>query len=280
MVESYDFHPEEVFVAFAACTIVLLLLVVFMIRFALLYQRRKLQHFQEKQTLKATYEQEILRSQIEIQNQTLKYVGEELHDNIQQMLLVVKLYLSMLERDLHTPETQQQAQEITELVNQTMSELRAMSKSLDSDAVKDFGLEQSLAYELQRIRKSRRYETELRITGERYSLGYQQEIVLFRVVQEIVSNALKHAGAKHLSVWLDYRPNQFCLTVTDNGKGFDYEQVAQKNIDSVGAGLRNIRHRTELIGGICTYQTAPSQGTKVLIMLPDVNKDKSPMPDK
>ena len=148
-----------------------------------------------------------------------------------------------------------------------MSELRAMSKSLDSDAVKDFGLEQSLSYELQRIRKSRRYETELRITGERYSLGYQQEIVLFRVVQEIVSNALKHAGAKYLSVQLDYQPQQFRLTVTDNGKGFDYEQVAQQNMDSVGAGLRNIRRRTELIGGTCTYQTAPSQGTKVIIEL-------------
>lgn len=251
-----------IFLALSICIIV----------FVLVYQRKRLEYKKEKQTLKATYEQEILRSQIEIQNQTLKYVGEELHDNIQQMLLVVKLYLSMLERDLHTPETQQQAQEITELVNQTMSELRAMSKSLDSDAVKDFGLEQSLSYELQRIRKSRRYETELSITGERYSLGYQQEIVLFRVVQEIVSNALKHAGAKYLSVWLDYQPQQFRLTVTDNGKGFDYEQVAQQNIDSVGAGLRNIRRRTELIGGTCTYQTAPNQGTKVIIELAITNE--------
>ena len=270
---------EEIYITVIASACLMIALVIVVVIAILKYQNRVKKHILEMITLKATYEQEILRSQVEIQNQTLKYVGEELHDNIQQMLLVVKLYLSMLERDLHTPETQQQAQEITELVNQTMSELRAMSKSLDSDAVKDFGLEQSLAYELQRIRKSRRYETELRITGERYSLGYQKEIVLFRVVQEIVSNALKHAGAKHLSVWLDYQPQQFYLTVKDNGKGFDYEQVANQNVDSIGAGLRNIRRRTELIGGTCTYQTAPNQGTKVLIMLPDVNRDKSPMPD-
>ena len=270
---------EEIYITVIASACLMIALVIVVVIAILKYQNRVKKHILEMITLKATYEQEILRSQVEIQNQTLKYVGEELHDNIQQMLLVVKLYLSMLERDLHTPETQQQAQEITELVNQTMSELRAMSKSLDSDAVKDFGLEQSLAYELQRIRKSRRYETELCITGERYSLGYQKEIVLFRVVQEIVSNALKHAGAKHLSVWLDYQPQQFYLTVKDNGKGFDYEQVANQNVDSIGAGLRNIRRRTELIGGTCTYQTAPNQGTKVLIMLPDVNRDKSPMPD-
>lgn len=82
-----------IFLALSICIIV----------FVLVYQRKRLEYKKEKQTLKATYEQEILRSQVEIQNQTLKYVGEELHDNIQQMLLVVKLYLSMLERDLHTP---------------------------------------------------------------------------------------------------------------------------------------------------------------------------------
>jgi two-component system, NarL family, sensor kinase len=263
---------EEIYITVIASACLMIALVIVVVVAILKYQNRVKKHILEMITLKATYEQEILRSQVEIQNQTLKYVGEELHDNIQQMLLVVKLYLSMLERDLNTPETQQQAQEITELVNQTMSELRAMSKSLDSDAVKDFGLEQSLAYELQRIRKSRRYETELRITGERYSLGYQQEIVLFRVVQEIVSNALKHAGAKHLSVRLDYQPQRFHLTVADNGKGFDYEQVTQQDIDGTGAGLRNIRRRTELIGGTCTYQSTIGQGTTVLIEL------KAPLP--
>ena len=117
-----------------------------------------------------------------------------------------------------------------EIITQSISDLRALTKSLDGDFVKDFGLEESISHELQRIRKTRRFQTEISVLGEKRKLGYEREIVLFRIVQEILNNALKHSKAKNLTIILHYFTDSFTLTVNDNGKGFDLENINQKTI--------------------------------------------------
>ena len=260
-------ESQEVILTVITVTVVLVLLVLFIISFALIYQRRQLQYYQEKQAMQAAFAQEILQSQLEVQNQTLQYVGQELHDNLGQLLSVVRFGLNSLEENPLATGVHPQISETNDVVAQAINDLRALSKSLDGDFVQDFGLSESLAHELQRIKRTRRFEPDLTIQGEPYSLGYQKEIVLFRIVQEVLNNAMKHAEAKHLGVILQYKPAQFTLSISDDGKGFDYERITQQELSKAGAGLRNIRRRSELIGGTCTYQTAPNQGTKVLIEL-------------
>lgn len=248
-------------------TILTLLLLIFVVSFFFIYQRRQIQYVQEKQAMQAAFAQEILQSQLEVQNQTLQYVGQELHDNLGQLLSVVRFGLNSLEENPLANSVHPQISETNDVVAQAINDLRALSKSLDGDFVQDFGLSESLAHELQRIKRTRRFETDLTIQGEPYSLGYQKEIVLFRIVQEVLNNAMKHAEAKHLGVVLHYQSAQFTLSISDNGKGFDYEKALQQNLGHAGAGLRNIRRRSELIGGTCTYQSTAGQGTKVLIEL-------------
>ena len=260
-------NNEAVFFAIGIASSIFLILAFSLILFSLLYQRKKKKHLQEKQTMQAAFAQEILQSQLEVQNQTLQYVGQELHDNLGQLLSVVRFGLNSLEENPLATSVHPQISETNDVVAQAISDLRALSKSLDGDFVQDFGLSESLAHELQRIKRTRRFETDLTLQGEPYSLGYQKEIVLFRIVQEVLNNAMKHAEAKHLGVILQYKPAQFTLSISDDGKGFDYERITQQELSKAGAGLRNIRRRSELIGGTCTYQTAPNQGTKVLIEL-------------
>lgn len=112
-----------------------------------------------------------------------------------------------------------------EIITQSISDLRALTKSLDGDFVKDFGLEESISHELQRIRKTRRFQTEILVLGEKRKLGYEREIVLFRIVQEVLNNALKHSKAKNLTIILHYFPESFILNINDNGKGFDLESI-------------------------------------------------------
>ena len=111
-------------------------------------------------------------------------------------------------------------------------------------------------------------QTDIFIEGETYRLAGQKEIVLFRVVQEILSNILKHAQAKYIKVSLQFAPTQFSLTVQDDGKGFDYEAVLGREMSKSGAGLRNIQRRTEMLGGTCTFKTSVGEGTAVEIQMP------------
>lgn len=260
-------YPEKVqfIVTVLVASVILAMLCIMIIVFLFLFKKKQTQNRQEKANLHAQYQQEILQSQLEIQNQTLQHISGELHDNIGQLLSVARLHLNMLEEE--ETATPAQIREVNDVVDKTIQELRGLSKSLDGDFVKDFGLMESLSHELLRIRATGKYQTEIVIEGEPYRLEGQKEIVLFRVVQEILNNALKHAAAKNITVTLHYEPAQFTLTVQDDGKGFDLEKITGREMSQSGAGLRNIKRRTELVGGSCKTESAPGEGTKVTLQL-------------
>jgi signal transduction histidine kinase len=248
-----------------AGSILFLLLVLFVVMFMLAFQKRRIKHIKEKTALKTAYDQEILKSQIEVQNQTLQHIGRELHDNIGQLLSVAKINLNVLEESNNTEH--EHIKQTNEIISQSINDLRALTKSLDGDFVKDFGLEESISHELQRIRKTKRFQTEISVLGTKRKLGYEIEIVLFRIVQEVLNNALKHSKAKNIDIILQYFPTSFELSVKDNGKGFDLQNDTSKTINSSGSGLRNMQRRMELIGGKCTVKSVLGEGTEVLLAM-------------
>ena len=258
---------SEVVIIVLAGTFLMLLLVTFIVSFFFLHQRRQTQNRQEKAAMQASFQQEILQTQLEVQNLTMQQLGRELHDNIGQLLSVLRINLNVLEEMVEDESTKSQISESNQIVEQTIADVRALTKSLDGDFVKDFGLIDSLSHELQRIRKTRRYQTEITISGTPYSLGYQHEIVLFRMAQEVINNALKHAAATTLHVSVVYEPTNFEIRIKDNGKGFDYEGVMKNEFAKSGAGLRNIQRRAELVGGKCIVESKIKEGTTVCIKI-------------
>ena len=249
-------------------TLLLVVLCALIIIFLFLFKSKQRRNLEETAALRTVYEQEILRSQVEVQNQTMQHIGQDLHDNIGQLLTVIRLNLNILEESLPDGELLQRIVNTNQIASQTITEIRALTKSLDGDFVQEFGLVNGLTHELNRLQKMLRYTTRLNVGGEPYPLGFQQEIVLFRVVQELISNTIRHARADRIEIQLNFLPQVLDLTMTDNGNGFDYEAVVQRSSAQTGSGLRNIQRRIRLIGGTCTFQTAPGSGTTVVIQLP------------
>jgi two-component system, NarL family, sensor kinase len=254
-------HSDIIWVAIFG-SIIFAFITFFIISFTIYFQKKKIQHLQEKATLKAQYDQEILKSQIEVQNATLQYLGKELHDNVGQLLSVARINLNVVEETIQEAENEGFVKQANELVEQSIQELRALSKSLDGDFVQDFGFQEMIIHELQRIRKTKKFETEILIQGQKYSLGYDREIVLFRIVQEILNNTIKHSGATIIEASLNYLPNNFTLQISDNGKGFDYAKVINNELNQSGSGLRNIQRRATLINFNCEIDSILSIGTK------------------
>ena len=260
---------DEAVVTIVASTVLFSILVVIIFVIVGLFQRRRIRFLQETAQLKLVYEKEILNSQIEIQNQTLQQVSQDLHDNIGQLLTLAKMQLSMIEDVAPEGHLKERVSQTYAVVGEAIHGVRSITKSLDSDFVKDFGLIDSLTHELDRIHKTLQLKTELVIADHIQSVGFQREIVVFRIIQELINNSLKYANASKLTISLDWHPDKFKIVVQDDGRGFNYAEVMNRSMSNSGAGIRNIQNRLKLINGTCDITTGVGQGTRVEIRLND-----------
>jgi len=259
---------SEVVAIVAAGSLLTFLLLTFLFTIFLILQRKQLISQQEKATVHTQYAREILQAQIEVQNSILQQIVEKLYDNIGQLLFVAKLNLNLLEETEQNYENNQRIFQINEAIELSISEVRAVAKSFGSDLVRDFRLQDSLHNELARIQKANNYLISTDLRGERYSLGFEQEIVLFRICQEILNNIMKHSKSKNIDVILEYGPEMLLLCIQDDGQGFDIQSVGQGPIRLAGSGLRSIRRRTEILGGNFTLESECGKGTRIQIALP------------
>jgi signal transduction histidine kinase len=253
------------------------LLVGSVVYFVVLYRSKQLKNKKEHEQLHANFRQELLKTQIEIQEQTLNHTSREIHDNITQVLSFVKLTLG-LTKNLSEKEIQLKINESRELVGQTIVDLRDLSKSLSFEHISNLGLVKTIEMEVERINKSGIIAVEFSLDGEPYSLGGQHELVVFRIFQEALNNTLKHSGAKHLKINLQYHSDLFNLTLEDDGSGFSAETLDNKR----GSGLKNIENRAALIGGTATINSASGKGCCVkvtLYPLKQLNIDGGTHPD-
>lgn len=229
------------------------------ITYVRLYNERKKKHFEEKKLMAAEFDKQLMQSQLETQEETFSVLGRELHDNIGQLLNSTKLLIGVAERELkEVPETLTTA---GQTLGQAIQELRALSKSLDKGWLSQFDLIDNLKAEISRIHFAQTLQVHF-VHPETLPLPSEQQIILFRIVQELIQNVIKHAQAKKLDIHIIQYPTQLTLHIIDDGVGFVEAGIPQ------GLGLRNIRHRTHLLGGSVQWNSRPGEGTSVNISLP------------
>jgi len=254
---------QDSIVLIVAGTIMFLLLGIFIIGFMFFYQRKRTSHIAEQAQLKSAFSQEILTTQIEVQEQTLNYISQELHDNIGQVLSFVKLNLGTAGAITDAQKKQQKIDSSRDLIAQVITDLRNLSKSLSFQQISQYGLVKAMQVEIERVNTSGLLKIEMTVDGEPESLGEQRELVLFRIFQESLNNALKYAHARHLTISLIYAEDLFNLTIADDGIGFSTEVASKRN----GSGLKNIESRAALIGATASLETSPGAGCTIKVTL-------------
>jgi len=249
-----------------------IMLVLFIVAIVLLYQRRQQRHERDLIKLKEEYDQELLRSQLEIQERTLKTISQELHDNIGQMLSVVKLSVSgaLYTMDKQTAEYES----ITaskDILNKAIGDLSNLTKSLHTDRIAQVGLDESIQYEIETIKKTGLVDIEFfrEASDHHFSINGQTSVFLFRMFQEIVNNTLKHSKATRVNVYINYtKDNTFVLKIEDNGVGFDFNEKKNTASSSSGVGLKSMMNRAKLIKADFLIDSKPGKGTTITIALP------------
>jgi len=249
-------------------TLLFLVLAGAIILFLFFYQNRVYKHKNQLQKMQEEYTKEMLQAQVEVQEQVLNAVGQEIHDNLGQMLSVIKINLIKLGKMVPNGNGETGLiEEIKTQVSGVLNDMRNLSKTLSQDFVSDFGLEKSLEIELNRIDKTGFIKTALNVYGEPFKFDGKVEIVLFRVCQELITNALKHSEANKLGVELDYSADKLVMTVKDDGRGFNRSRLAGRSPEMSGRGLINMENRVKIIGGVLNLESEEGRGTKATIVI-------------
>jgi two-component system, NarL family, sensor kinase len=257
-------QATDIYLFIITGVIILNALLGFIVYFMLMYRRKQRLNQLEKTQLLMRFQQNLLQTQLEIQEQTFKNISLEIHDNIGQILSLAKLTLSSIE--MSDPAlTQEKALSAKNLVSKAVQDLRDLSRSLNTDYVSQMGLARAIEYSLENIKKTSLFETEMTIAGAIKPFDPQRELIIFRIAQEMLNNIIKHATATIIRVALEYGEDSFRLIITDNGKGFDLSPIAGNAAS--GLGIRNMHSRAELIGAGFHISSTIGEGSAVSLTI-------------
>src|SRR5690625_3221673 len=234
------------------------LVILISLLFYIFYTSRK-KILLEKFEAKRRYQEQLNNITLEIQDQTLKNVGRELHDNLGQKLTLANLQLGTMK--INDATQVEQHRMLGETLQQSIKDLRSLSKTLNSDVVANNGLLYSIEQEVARLNRLNYINVELNVVGETYRLNQEKELVVFRIFQETINNTLKHAEATSLLIQLQYEENRFQMNLKDDGQGFDLEE----NFSS--AGLKNMKNRAVFIQAKLNIHSDIGKGTKLSLTL-------------
>ncbi|MEP7253662.1 MAG: histidine kinase, partial [Ginsengibacter sp.] len=233
---------QEIYFTVIAGGAVMVMLVSIIIIAVIKYQNRIYKHRKEQAQLHAKFSQTLLESQLEIQEQTFRHISTELHDNLGQVASLIKLNLFTVELN-DVEKARDKIENTKELTRQLLTDIKSLSVSLSSDRIAKTGLSQALATEVERLNKTGQFTATYIEIGHLPLLDNDKATILYRMVQEVLNNMVKHSRAKKISVLLDASDKLITLALTDDGIGFSISE----NIKSGGAGLLNLQNRAKLI---------------------------------
>ena len=241
---------------------VLVIITTLVVVFFIVFQKRKNKLLLDKIKQQQAFEEEIAQVQTETQEQTLKNIGWELHDNIGQLLSFASMQLSILKMQV-TDDLKDKFKDTSEALKESLSEVRTLSKVLNNEVILNIGFEKSITNELNRLRRMKFTSAELKIIGVKVDFADKKhEIIIFRILQEFLSNSVKYSEAKNLNIILNYQSNNLIITATDDGKGFVVNEIEK------GSGLINMKSRAALVNAKLELKSKPNEGVRLIINYP------------
>ncbi len=244
---------------FLTGTLGMLLMAFAIVLFIYLYQRKLIKKNLENQQI-----QDLLREQemkaayalLEGQDKERKRIAAELHDNLGSILVTLNMYADAIQNK-RSEEVKSLAIKIAEISQLANDETRKISHSLDSGILTHFGLETAIRQLTEAVYDARRIQFNLVLQIGKISSDAGLEI--YRIVQELINNALKHAQCTKIHLELSHVENSLSVIYEDNGIGFNKSEIVS------GIGLKNIENRVNKLNGDLTIDSDPGKGSTFII---------------
>ncbi|MFY0602164.1 MAG: sensor histidine kinase [Cyclobacteriaceae bacterium] len=253
--------------------LILVVLIIFMVSFFFIKsknRRNRLLLIEKDKDLAQQKVVELLKDQevyamnamIEGQEGERKRIAQDLHDRLGSILTTVKLHFKSVEESIEELKSRSHTQyeKANELLDEACEEVRKIAHDMDSGLLSKFGLIAALKSLAESVTATRRLDLKILTFGlDEKRFEYEKEIELYRIIQELLSNTLKHAKASEMNIQLIKKEDNLNLIVDDNGIGFDYETVQS------GMGLKNVLYRSEKLNGDMKVDSGKGNGTTITI---------------
>lgn len=247
----------DLIISVVATSLFILLLVISVFFLFRIYLKRKNKLLLEKERMNIEFEQTLLKSQLEIQEHTFNEISREIHDNIGQVLSLVRINVNTL----RAPAEAEKLELMDELLGKAIVDLRNLSHSLDADHIRNKGWTGAVSKLLNDLHKSGKYKVVISIDEELPELGSDRPIILFRMIQEVINNIIRHADADTIYFNAKKVNGNLEIEINDNGKGFDPGYM------SPGVGLQNLKNRSKMINAGLSINSQHGTGTEVKILI-------------
>ena len=226
-------------------------------------------------------QERISRQLLVSQEAERKRIAAELHDGLGQNLLIIKNRLYLAQQAGAGPGAPEQLQEISQVVTQTIQEVREISHNLRPYQLDRLGLTKAMQSVVKKVTDSGSLRIESEVMNIDGIFTPESEINLYRIVQESLNNILKHSDAATARISIRQTDGRVIIGIEDDGRGFDYRRAIGAEKSSSGFGLTGLRERARILGGEFRCDSAPGRGTRLLfeIPIPEKHENGNPNPD-
>jgi two-component system, NarL family, sensor kinase len=254
---------SEFTILFSIATGGMLLLALAIVFFVIFYQKKMLEARLRQQHMEVEFQQKMVLATLESQENERQRLAGELHDSIGAMLSTIRLSMLTIARNEGT--NTESVQQTKKMIDDTIDSVRRISRDLMPSTLQKFGLTQAVAEMCEQYAAVSGVDIHFSKQGDEHNLDKTKEILVFRILQELINNAMKHAQATSIHVSFIWTSATLEALVNDDGVGFNADE---KNQSLGGLGLFNMQNRARILNATFRYEPEWQKGTKATLTLP------------
>ncbi len=244
--------------------LLLLLMAIALLLFFFFSRKKIIEKELEKKSAEITHQKELIHATILTQENERKRIAQDLHDDISSKLNVIHLNSNLLLEGTLSPEEYTEVNKsIIDITNRTLVIARKIAHDLLPPILDKFGLQSAIEELVDDFNTSKKVLVSYKLKYPNNHLNKSKELHLFRILQELINNSIRHGKAKNINLFLELNSSNLLLKYSDDGIGFNTKSLKHKK----GLGIKNIESRVELLNGTLTVKSKPKKGIHVLITI-------------
>ncbi len=258
----------EVYTQFLANIIIVSVFIILVVSILFLYQKKRALKDKEIESIKISYEKALLQTQVEIQEEVLKNISMELHDNIGQIMLLANINVTILQKMDLPLKANNLIIDTKKILSTASEDIVELSRSLNSDRIIKIGVFKAIIKDLKQLERKELFKLYVfNNTEENESnLPPATQLMVFRMFQEIIKNIIKHANATSVEFIISKQDELMELKFIDDGVGFEYS--SDKMLENYGIGLASLNARAKHFKGSVNIKSILHKGTTISIFIP------------
>jgi signal transduction histidine kinase len=247
-------NPNKISPTLFFGTVGMILLASGLILFVIYHQRRVLRYQNKMQEMEGEYQKMLLKASIKLQEEERSRLAADLHDDAGPLLATARLYLNENLVNMDKAAQMQSIFNAKQIIDETIQLIRNISHSLMPPTLKNFGLESAVNDFFQKINNAGSINVNARFHDYKNRLKAEKELIIFRILQELVNNILKHSNASFIHLTQHEGEEKVILRLHHDGKGITQQEFVRLTRSKDGLGLKNIQSRLRVIQGDILYE--------------------------